>query len=79
LRACRDYLIQLRWPEGFRCPHCGGRENSCLKNARFERGYGAFRDGVRPAHVGDQYRIQTANYRHRQDRVPVFPTDVYVA
>jgi hypothetical protein len=25
--ACRDYLIQLRWPEGFRCPHCGGREN----------------------------------------------------
>jgi transposase-like protein len=34
--ACRDYLIQLRWPEGFRCPHCGGRENWRLKNARFE-------------------------------------------
>lgn len=22
-QACRDYLYQLRWPEGFRCPRCG--------------------------------------------------------
>lgn len=22
--ACRAYLVQLRWPEGFRCPACGG-------------------------------------------------------
>ena len=22
--ACRAYLYQLRWPEGFRCPRCGG-------------------------------------------------------
>jgi len=21
--ACRQYLFTLRWPEGFRCPHCG--------------------------------------------------------
>lgn len=21
--SCRDYLFQLRWPDGFRCPHCG--------------------------------------------------------
>lgn len=21
--ACRDYLFQLRWPEGYRCPRCG--------------------------------------------------------
>lgn len=21
--ACRDYLYQLRWPNGFLCPHCG--------------------------------------------------------
>ena len=21
--ACRDYLFQLRWPDGFRCPRCG--------------------------------------------------------
>lgn len=24
--ACRDYLMQLRWPDGFICPSCGGRE-----------------------------------------------------
>lgn len=22
--ACRQYLFELRWPEGFRCPRCGG-------------------------------------------------------
>jgi transposase-like protein len=22
--ACRAYLVQLRWPEGFRCPKCSG-------------------------------------------------------
>ena len=22
--ACREYLARLRWPDGFRCPHCGG-------------------------------------------------------
>src|SRR5207302_4283025 len=21
--ACREYLLQLRWPDGFRCPRCG--------------------------------------------------------
>ena len=24
--ACRAYLVKLRWPEGFRCPRCGGQE-----------------------------------------------------
>jgi hypothetical protein len=23
--ACRDYLFQLRWPEGFVCPRCAGQ------------------------------------------------------
>jgi hypothetical protein len=25
--ACREYLLQLRWPDGFRCPRCGCRES----------------------------------------------------
>ena len=24
--ACRDYLAALRWPDGFVCPHCQGRQ-----------------------------------------------------
>ena len=24
--ACRDYLARLRWPDGFACPRCEGRE-----------------------------------------------------
>ena len=24
--ACAEYLVQMRWPEGFVCPACGGRE-----------------------------------------------------
>lgn len=24
--ACRDYLVAVRWPQGFECPRCGGRE-----------------------------------------------------
>ena len=24
--ACREYLIKLRWPDGFMCPRCSGRQ-----------------------------------------------------
>jgi transposase-like protein len=29
--ACRDYLIWLRWPAGFRCPRCGGQKTWPLR------------------------------------------------
>ena len=25
--SCREYLVKLRWPDGFRCPRCGGRKS----------------------------------------------------
>jgi len=24
--ACRNYLSNLRWPEGFVCPHCAAKQ-----------------------------------------------------
>src|SRR5258708_10272084 len=29
--ACREYLLQVRWPDGFRCPRCGCRESSPVR------------------------------------------------
>src|SRR5450756_403529 len=29
--TCREYLLQLRWPDGFRCPRCGCRESSPVR------------------------------------------------
>jgi len=25
--VCREYLVKLRWPDGFRCSRCGGRKS----------------------------------------------------
>jgi transposase-like protein len=32
--ACKNYLYQLRWPEGFTCPKCGRREFSFVKSRK---------------------------------------------
>ena len=29
---CRDYLFQLRWPDGFKCPRCGGMEHRVISD-----------------------------------------------
>ncbi|MBT4511751.1 MAG: transposase [Chloroflexi bacterium] len=34
--ACREYLFQLRWSEGFRCPVCGHSEAWKLKGGLFK-------------------------------------------
>jgi transposase-like protein len=34
--ACLDYLEWLRWPEGFRCPRCGGGAGWRLSSGRWE-------------------------------------------
>ena len=33
--ACRAYLTQSRWPDGFRCPHCGAIEGTQLATRRW--------------------------------------------
>ena len=34
--ACLDYLEWLRWPDGFRCPRCAGRDGWRLGSGRWE-------------------------------------------
>ena len=34
--ACREYLLALRWPEGFRCPRCHGAEFWPLRGSLLE-------------------------------------------
>ena len=34
--ACREYLFQLRWAEGFRCPVCGHNDAWKLKGGLFK-------------------------------------------
>jgi transposase-like protein len=41
--ACRDYLAKLRWPDGFRCPHCSTR-GAWRSHGVLYRCYGCRRD-----------------------------------
>jgi transposase-like protein len=34
--ACREYLFQLRWPDGFRCPRCGAVKAWPLRSGRWQ-------------------------------------------
>jgi transposase-like protein len=34
--ACREYLARLRWPDGFRCPHCGGSKSWPVRGVLFQ-------------------------------------------
>jgi hypothetical protein len=35
--ACRAYMFRLRWPEGFRCPRCGGSKAWPFRSVRINR------------------------------------------
>src|SRR5216684_4879136 len=34
--GCRAYLSQLRWPDGFRCPRCGGGKAWAVRATLFQ-------------------------------------------
>ena len=34
--GCREYLVRLRWPGGFRCPKCGGTKASVVRDTLFQ-------------------------------------------
>src|SRR5712691_5182304 len=34
--ACRQYLVRMRWPDGFRCPKCGGMKASVVRESLFQ-------------------------------------------
>jgi len=34
--SCREYLYQIRWPEGFICPHCNHREYWLREGGRYQ-------------------------------------------
>ena len=34
--ACRAYLARLRWPDGFRCSHCGGGKSCPVRGVLFQ-------------------------------------------
>ncbi len=34
-QACRQYLVQLRWPDGFVCPRCGGQRAWPMRRGRW--------------------------------------------
>jgi len=33
---CRDYLYQLRWPNGFKCPNCNTTDHIVINNKLYE-------------------------------------------
>ena len=33
---CRAYLVSLRWPDGFRCPHCAGSKAVMVRTTLFQ-------------------------------------------
>ena len=44
--ACRKYLFQLRWPDGYRCPRCGGAKGWPLRSVLLECGNCGYQTSV---------------------------------
>jgi transposase-like protein len=54
--ACRTYLEGLRWPEGFRCPACGGGRGWRGSDERYKCAGCARRTSVTAGTIFDKTR-----------------------
>jgi transposase-like protein len=45
-QACIEYLFKIRWPEGFRCPQCGGEKAWSTKRGLFHCAYCDFQASI---------------------------------
>ena len=57
--ACRQYLIDLRWPEGFRCPRCSAT------------GAWEMKDGLKRCHGCDHKQSATAGTIFHRSHLPL--------
>ena len=55
--ACQEYLCQIRWPEGFICPHCGDRKFWSSKLDRYRCSHCEHRVSVKAGTIFQDSRI----------------------
>ena len=54
--ACRDYLAQMRWPNGFRCPRCGHGKAWPVGKVLFQCGECGYQASVTAGTIFDKTR-----------------------
>jgi hypothetical protein len=61
-QACIDYLEQLRWPDGFRCPKCSGEKGWRLSDGRWGCAGCAGKVSVTAGTIFDGSRVPLADW-----------------
>ena len=55
--ACREYLYQLRWPEGFVCPRCSHRKAWRTRRGHFHCGHCSFQVSITAGTIFQDTRL----------------------
>jgi len=63
--ACRAYLFRLRWPEGFRCPRCGGSKAWPFRSVPLECGDCGHQTSVTGGTIFQDTRKPLATFRRK--------------
>ena len=56
-KACREYLCQIRWPDGFTCPRCSERKFWMTKRGLYNCGHCNFQTSVTAATIFQDSRV----------------------